>query len=163
MWTVNVAQLNVRKDTGSFGCLCGRWDIHVPDVPRRLRRPHKNAGGNMSQTVHCSRSSRCLVWWRSRRRRLCWRQRQVVLHQTDEVSLSESVGRGPMTELAAVGAYAYSVLAKTACGCNCCHRNGVGTSLFCCLEDVAALKVTLGFPYFVGPAFSSPAFSTPVI
>ena len=34
---------------------------------------------------------------------------------------------------------------------------------FSAVDDVAVLKVMLGFPYFDGPAFSSPAFSTPVI
>jgi len=103
--------------------------------------------------IHCSRSCRCLVWRRSRRQRLCWRQRQVV-----RVC-------GPITELAAVGAHAVT---------HCSQKLHVGVTVVICIlyahlysvvvDAVAALlEVMLGFPYFVGPAFSIPVFSTPVI
>ena len=46
--------VKVKKDAGSSECLCGRWDNHDLDVPLR-----------------CCQWLRC---WRSRRRRLCWRQ-----------------------------------------------------------------------------------------
>jgi len=76
--------VKVKKDAGSSECLCIRWDNHDPDVPLRLRTDHRTAGGHMAQVRYADRGvdeadlawGRCcqwLGWWRSRRRRLCWR------------------------------------------------------------------------------------------